>query len=217
MRVSVNLAAPWRRMRATRDGRLGLSSASLVVALLFTVTVACRPTSSLPVLFPAPDFSLTDQDGRPFSASDLAGRVVLADFVYTTCTDICPLISGTVSQVRNELRAANLLGGKVALVSFGVDPDHDTPDVLRTYGGHYGAVSSEWRFLTGDRADVEDLLVIGFKLGRPFRGTRPDGGTELVHTGRVVLIDARGQVRAFYDGQSLDVQAVVQEIRRLAA
>lgn len=175
------------------------------------------PTSKLPVLFAAPDFSLTDQDGRPFTSNDLLGRVVLADFIYTTCPDICPLISGSMGQLRDELRRTRLLGNKAVLVSFSVDPDRDTRDVLRVYGSRFGAVPAEWHFLTGDRADVEDLLVAGFKLGRPFRGSRPDGGTELTHTSRVVLIDPRGQVRALYHGEALDVQSVVADIRRLTA
>jgi protein SCO1/2 len=143
---------------------------------------------------------------------------VLADFIYTTCTDVCPLLSGAFSDIRNQLRQAKLLGDKAVLVSFTVDPDHDTPDVLDVYGGRFGAVPAEWRFLTGDRDTLEDLLLAGFKLGRPQIGAqRADGSTELVHTSRVVLIDQRGQVRALYDGDTLDPAAVVQDIHRLAS
>ncbi len=186
-------------------------------AVVLAVLVACKPASSLPVLFPAPEWSLTDQTGRPFASSGLAGRVVLADFIYTTCTDVCPLLSGTFSTVREQLRQAKLLGDKAVLVSFTVDPDHDTPDVLNEYGGRFGAVPAEWRFLTGDRDTLEELLLAGFKLGRPQIGARrADGSTELVHTSRVVLIDPRGQIRALYDGNTLDAAAVVEEMRRLA-
>jgi protein SCO1/2 len=200
------------------EGKRRGTVAILALAVALTFLVACQPKSSLPVLFQAPDWSLTDQTGRPFSSSGLAGRVVLADFIYTTCTDVCPLLSGTFSTVREQLRQSKLLGDKAVLVSFTVDPDHDTPDVLNEYGGRFGATPAEWRFLTGDRATVEDLLLAGFKLGRPQIGPRrADGSTELVHTSRVVLIDPKGQIRALYDGDSLDVSAVVDEIRRLAS
>jgi protein SCO1/2 len=189
-----------------------------LLAVLAAMLLACRPASTLPVLFPAPEWSLTDQTGRPFSSSNLTGRVVLADFVYTTCTDVCPLLSGTFSEVRNQLRQARLLGDKAVLLSFSVDPDRDTPPVLDEYGVRFGAVPAEWRFLTGDRETVEELLLGGFKLGRPQIGARrPDGSTEIVHSNRVILIDGRGQVRALYDGSALDVPAVVEEIRRLAS
>jgi protein SCO1/2 len=192
--------------------------APLALTILLAMLVACRPTSTLPVLFPAPEWSLTDQTGRPFSSSNLAGRVVLADFVYTTCTDICPLLSGTFSEVRNQLRETKLLGDKAVLASFSVDPEQDTPDVLAQYGARWGAVPAEWRFLTGDRQSMEELLLAGFRLGRPQIGAkRPDGTTEIVHSNRVLLIDAHGQVRALYDGNTLDVPAVVEEIRRLTS
>ena len=98
----------------------------LALVAVLALLVACKPSSSLPVLFQAPEWTLTDQSGRPFASSSLNGHVVLADFIYTTCTDVCPLLSGSFSDVRNQLRQAKLLGDKAVLVSFSVDPDHDT-------------------------------------------------------------------------------------------
>jgi protein SCO1/2 len=189
---------------------------SLAVAVLLALGVACRPSSNLPVLFPAPEFTLTDQTGRPFSSSHLAGKVVVANFVFTTCTDICPLLTATMAQVRDQLKQAKLLGEKVAIVSFSVDPEHDTPDALRVYGERFGAVPTEWRFLTGDRQAIDDLLIGGFKVGRPPPASRtPGGAPEIIHTNRFALIDSRGQIRALYNGEELDVPAVVEEARRL--
>jgi protein SCO1/2 len=188
------------------------------LALALVATVACRPASSLPVLFPAPDFNLTDQTGRPFTSGHLAGKVVVADFVYTTCTDICPLLTATMAQVRDQLKQAKLLGDKAVIVSFTVDPEHDTPDALATYGERFGATPVEWRFLTGDRQQIDDLLIGGFKVGRPPPAPRtPGGAPEIIHTNRFALIDAKGQVRAMLDGEALDVQSLVEEVRRLAA
>ena len=190
----------------------------VVAAVLLVASVACRPASSLPVLYPAPDFNLTDQTGRPFSSAHLAGKVVVADFVFTTCTDICPLLSGTMAQVRDQLKQAKLLGDKAVIVSFSVDPEHDTPDALTTYGERFGATPVEWRFLTGDRQSIDDLLIGGFKVGRPPPAPRtPGGAPEIIHTNRFALIDPRGQVREMLNGEDLDVPALVDEVRRLAA
>jgi protein SCO1/2 len=187
------------------------------ITLLLAASAACRPASSLPVLFRAPDFSLTDQTGRPFTSAHLAGKVVLVDFVFTSCTDICPLLTATMAQVRDQLRQARLLGDKAAIVSITVDPKHDTPDALAAYAERFGAVPTEWRFLTGDRPAIDDLLIGGFKVGRPPPAARAPGiEPEIVHTNRVALVDPRGQVRAMYNGEELDVAAVVDEIRRLA-
>jgi protein SCO1/2 len=190
----------------------------LMAAAMLTLAVACKPASTLPVLFPAPDFSLTDQTGRPFTSSHLAGKVVVANFVFTTCTDICPLLTATMAQVRDQLKQAKLLGDKAVIVSFTVDPENDTPDALATYGEKFGATPVEWRFLTGDSQAITDLLVGGFKVGRPPAVPRTPGGTpEIIHTNRFALIDPKGQVRAMLNGEELDVQRVVEEVRRLAA
>lgn len=191
--------------------------AILAATLLLALGMACKPASTLPTLFPAPEWSLTDQTGRPFSSSNLAGKVVLANFVFTTCTDICPMLTATMAQVRDRLREAKLLGEKAVLVSFSVDPEHDTPDALTVYGGRFGATPPEWRFLTGDRQQIDDLLIGGFKVGRPPPAPRvPGGAPEIIHTNRFALIDTRGQVRAMFSGDDLSIPTVVEEIRRLA-
>jgi protein SCO1/2 len=191
--------------------------ATLIAACVLAASLACRPASTLPVLFPAPQFELTDQTGRPFSSSHLNGKVVVANFVFTTCTDICPLLTATMAQVRDQLRQAKLLGDKAVIVSFTVDPEHDTPEALATYGERFGAVPAEWRFLTGQRQAIDELLIGGFKVGRPPPAARTSGGTpEIIHTSRFALIDPRGQVRALYSGEDLNVSTVVEEVRRLA-
>ena len=189
----------------------------LLTTVLLALGVACRPASTLPVIFPAPQFELTDQTGRPFSSSHLSGRVVVANFVFTSCTDICPLLTATMAQVRDQLRQEKLLGEKAVLVSFSVDPDNDTPEALRAYGERFGAEPAEWRFLTGQRQAIDELLIGGFKVGRPPPVARTPGGTpEIIHTNRFALIDTKGQVRALYSGDDLNVSTVVDEVRRLA-
>ena len=189
----------------------------LAVSLLVVVGLACRPQSTLPVLWQGPDFALVDQTGRPFASSELAGKVMVANFIFTTCTDICPLLSGTMARVRDELRSARLLGDKAMLVSFSVDPEQDTPAALAEYGARFGADPAEWKLLTGDRKQIDDLLLSGYKVGAPPRIAMPGATPEIVHTNRFALVDGRGQVRAVLSGDDLDVPRLVEEVRRLAS
>ena len=189
-----------------------MPKAAALVLVAALALAACRPTSTLPVLYPAPEFSLTDQQGRPVSSADLAGKVVVADFVFTTCTDVCPLLSGTMSQVQTGLKQAGLLGNKAVLLSFSVDPEQDTPAALAEYAERFGADPAGWRFLTGDRDQIEALLTTGYKVGAPPRIP----GREIVHTNRFVVVDPRGQVRWAPRGDEFDVGQLVEEVRRLA-
>jgi len=189
----------------------------VLIAILVTGT-GCRPTAStLPVLGSAPEFSLVDQRGRPALSTELAGKVVVANFVFTTCTDICPALTATMGRIRDELKQAHLLDGKAVLLSFSVDPEADTPEALAAYGERFGADPAHWRFLTGDRGEVDRLLLTGFKVGAPPPALSIGGRREVIHTNRFVVIDPRGQIRWYPRGDEVDVGQLVEEVRRLAA
>jgi cytochrome oxidase Cu insertion factor (SCO1/SenC/PrrC family) len=177
----------------------------------------CRQEPQLAALGGAPSFTLMDQTGSPFSLADLGGRVALANFIYTSCTDTCPLLSATMGQVQEQLKAEGLFGSKVALLSFSLDPERDTPATLMAYGERFGVDHSGWKMLTGQ---TEQLAQIAddFKLGRPILlpPSPQNSAINLAHSNRFVLIDREGQVRAYYRGEELDVQEVVRDLRRLA-
>lgn len=204
-------------MTGERRGGAGRRLLVLAMALVLAAGGACRPQSSLPLLWQGPEFALTDQTGQPFASSDLSGKVVVANFIFTSCTDICPLLTGTMSRVRDELRSARLLREKAMLVSFSVDPEQDTPAALAEYSARFNADPAEWKFLTGDRRQIDDLLTIGYKVGAPPRIAKPGAAAEIVHTNRFALVDANGQVRALLRGDELDVSQLVEEVRRLAS
>lgn len=189
----------------------------LVLIAMLVAGIACRPASTLPVLGSMPEFALVDQQGRPVSSADLAGKVVVANFVFTTCTDICPALTATMGRVRDELKEARLLDGKAVLVSFSVDPEQDTPKALAEYGERFGADPAHWRFLTGDRDEIDRLLLTGFKVGAPPPAVSIDGRREVIHTNRFIVIDPRGQIRWYPRGDEVDVGQLVEEVRRLAA
>jgi protein SCO1 len=191
----------------------------LVTLVLALLCLGCQQQQpQLEVYGSAPPFQLTDQTGAKFSAQDLAGRAALVDFIYTHCTDACPLLSANFSQAQRKLADQGLLGSKAMLVSVSVDPVHDTPTVLNEYAQSFKADSSNWKFLTGDFDGVWDVLT-GFKLQtrppRPAVDSLPPGGTELSHTTRIVLLDPQGQVRAYLNGDDASPDELVDAVRRV--
>ena len=196
-----------------------------VFLLLLPAAVACGG-EALPVYYEIPSFSLTDQLGRPVTSDDLKGRVVLANFIFTNCTEFCLTLTPRMAQVQERLKNDGLLGSDVALLSFSVDPEYDTPDVLLEYGELYGADHDSWRFLTGPTEEMENIVTKGFKLAytevpQTLDHLHPDGFIHLheynvVHTNRLALVDGAGQVRAYYDGAvEWDIGLVLGDIRRL--
>jgi cytochrome oxidase Cu insertion factor (SCO1/SenC/PrrC family) len=189
---------------------------SLVALAL--LLVACQPQPPLEVFGTLPSFTLTDQAANTFSSDSLAGKVTLLQFVYTHCTDACPLLSGTFGDAQRKLADQNLLGSKVMLVSLSVDPTHDTPQALAEYGQRFRADPAAWKLLTGDFDQVFDV-VTGLKVAtrppRPAAAAPPPGGTELLHSNRVVLIDGQGQVRAYLDGIDSTADDLVAAARRV--
>src|SRR6266852_3654288 len=155
---------------------------SLLLGVLVAAgCIACQPQPALDTFGRVPDFQLTDQTGATFASSSLSGRVTLLDFVYTHCTDACPLLSATFQGAQRKLADEKLLGSKVMLVSLSVDPQHDTPRVLLEYGQQFKADASGWKLLTGDFDQVYDV-VTGFKVAtrppRPLIDAPAPGGTE---------------------------------------
>ena len=149
----------------------------------------------LEVLGTVPDFTLTDQTGAVFSsATALRGVDWIADFIYTTCPGPCPRMSSQMHEVQKQLAGLDeALGdkvGKVRLVSFTVDPAHDTPPVLAAYAERFGAQPGTWFFLTGPEETLHHLSRDAFMLG--------DINGSLDHSTRFVLVDRRSRIRGFY-------------------
>src|ERR1700675_3050639 len=133
----------------------------VVLALVVALTACSRHTASLEVLGDIPQFELMAQDGQPFHSRVLAGKIWVADFIYTTCPGPCPRMT---SQMR-EVQDAVLKIPDVRLVSFTVDPAEDTPPVLAAYAKTHGASDSIWYFLTGPVSTLQMLDRDAFKLG----------------------------------------------------
>jgi protein SCO1/2 len=190
-----------------------------VLAALFCLlaVVGCRAEPPLPSFGSAPQFDLVDQQGNTFKSADLGQRVVLANFIYTSCTDVCPLLTVQMARVQDQLKSAGLLGSRVMLLSFSLDPERDTPRALRDYGEHFGVDVEGWRMLTGS-AESLGQIAQDFKLGRPIPQPLDERNPviNLAHSNRFVLVDASGQLRATYSGDTFEVADVLRDIQRLA-
>jgi protein SCO1/2 len=164
--------------------------------------------ASLQKYWTLPDFTLTERHGQPLHLSDLAGKVWVADFFYTTCPGPCPLLTSHLGEVQKALG----FNPEVRLVSITVDPETDTAAVLTAYAKKYDA-GPNWFFCTGDKQAITSLAHDGFKL--PIAEGTPGGGP-VTHSTRLVLVDKSGTVRGFYEGATGDgVQALVHDARRL--
>ena len=203
------------------------AAASLVLAAGIAVGMSRRQGTQLETLANAPAFTLADQHERQVSSEEFRGKVVVADFVYTHCPDICPLLSLRMQELQERLRQEKLLGSRVQLLSFTVDPARDTPTVLRAYAERYQADPVAWRFLTGPEAEMKRVVERGFLLGvqktapgetgTPGHndGDHADRSYEVMHSTRFALIDREGDIRAYYDARELDLDQVVRDIRGL--
>jgi protein SCO1/2 len=150
-----------------------------------------------------PQFSLTDQNGRTLTRNDLAGKVWVADFIFTSCAGTCPMITATMSKLQNELP------NDVHLVSFSVDPVRDTPEVLAEYAAKVSANHDRWHFLTGEKQTMQDLSIKGFKLA--LEETGASDIEPITHSTRLVLVDQEGRIRGYYGGTD------EEEMKRLLA
>jgi len=175
----------------------------LLILPLLALT-ACLQPKPLPVLGQVPDFHLTDQAGRAFDGSSLSGHDWAADFVYTTCDGPCPMMSSQMHRVQTLTAETP----DVKLVSFTVDPVHDTPPVLAEYARHFQYDPARWSFLTGETASLNDLGIRGFKLNAV------DGS--LTHSTRFVLVDRQRRIRGYYiSTEDGFLTRLVHDIRQL--
>jgi len=143
-----------------------------------------------------PSFQLVNQNGQAFGSAQIAGKIWIADFIYTTCPGPCPMISSRMSELQKPLEKTD-----VHLVSFSVDPEKDTPEVLRGYAEKLQAEPVRWDFLTGPKSTIYQLSHDGFKLAVS-DGSDAEGIP--VHSTRMVLVDRHGQIRGYYDAAEAD-------------
>jgi protein SCO1/2 len=174
-----------------------------VISVLI-VFAACQRHSDLPVYDTVPAFTMTASDGGTFHSQQLAGKVWIADFIYTNCPGPCPRMTSQMHHLQLQVRGQP----DVQLVSFSVDPHRDTPAVLNAYAKHFGGPAADWFFLTGNDATTHLLAHDVFKVG--------DLINVMDHSTRFILVDRKGVIRGYYSTfDADDMQKLMQDLQTL--
>ncbi|MDP6803330.1 MAG: SCO family protein [Gemmatimonadota bacterium] len=171
------------------------------------------PRGELAILAEVPPFELVNQSGDAFGSKQLAGSVWIANFIFTRCPTVCPELSRRMADLRDRLRD----NPGVHLVSFSVDPEYDSPEVLAKYAAEYAADANRWSFLTGSWESMREAVETGL-----LTSTGTDGGeidvNSVLHGTRFVLVDSRLRIRDYCDVSEPDAfEGLIADARQLSA
>lgn len=156
------------------------------------------------VVTAVPDFSLVNQDGQLFRFANNQGKLVLVTFIFTTCSDICPLLSAKFAAIQRALQEKKL--DNYLLLSISTDPERDTPATLKAYGENYKADFRRWAFLTGSPDQLAKVWK-GFGIN-----VRKTAGAQVQHTALTTLIDRQGVRRVDYYGDKWQAREILRDI-----
>jgi protein SCO1/2 len=176
-------------------------AAAGLIGLAYVNLKSTRPPSlpsNLEKISQVPAFQLTDQTGKSITLEDLKGKIWAANFIFTRCKGPCPITVLRMQDLNTKLKKVR---GNVELVTFTVDPEYDTPEILKAFSEPLGADPASWKFLTGTPDAIQKIVVTG--LLQPL-AKEPDGTP--AHSSRIVLVDGEGWLRGYHDG--LDPEAV---------
>lgn len=168
---------------------------------------AAKANSRLPTVGPAPEFALTTQDGKRLALADLRGKVGAVTFIYATCKDTCPLLTAKMAMIQRKLGAD--FGPRVRFVSITVEPEVDTPAVLKAYAERFDANPAGWSFLTGTGDEIQSVVR---RYGAFAKRLAPGDVDHLFLTS---LIDRKGMLRVQYLGYRFDPDEMFRDLKAL--
>ena len=148
--------------------------------------------NELPEIGMVPEFEFVNSEQETITLNNLKGKVWVADFIFTTCTMACPMMTGNMNIIHKKYKKND----DVRLVSISVYPEYDTPEVLTKYASQYDANTSRWYFLTGEESTVKRVIKDGFKIG--------DYEDIIFHSEKFALVDKKGMIRAYYNGMKTE-------------
>ena len=178
-----------------------------LTSLAAVIVVRAAADEALPLMGPAPAFTLTTQDGARVSLHDLRGKVVALTFIYASCADTCPLLTAKMAGLQTRLGTD--FGPRVFFASITVDPERDTPDVLKHYAHGHGADLRGWAFLTGAPAEIHEVAK---RYGVYYKKS---ARSDVDHTFLTSLVDSRGMLRVQYLGVRFDPDEMLRDLRSL--
>lgn len=198
--------------RAFRPAGSPVSVALASVLVLSALLAAgCGGEPDLPEMLVVRDFTLTTQENQPFDSRSLEGKVWVASFVFTSCRDVCPVITNQVANLHRRVSDE-----RVRFVSISVDPTVDTPEVLQEYATRYRA-DHRWIFLTGAPDDVRRVVTQSFRMAMGEAERRGESGYDIPHSERLALVDRHGVLRGQYETDRAGMDALARDIDRLLA
>jgi protein SCO1 len=159
-----------------------------------------------------PSWTLTDQNGQPFGKTDLLGKVVIADFFFTSCPSICPKLTGAMKEIYERFKDKQ---DQVHFVSITVDPETDTPDVLKNFMTKNGIDFSNWHSLTGSHADIYDVVVQKMRvhMGEKEFVQTAEGVYDIPHLAQLAVFDQNGDLRGLFRTDSMEMSALVRAVK----
>lgn len=199
------------------------------VIVIFLFFQALKPKKTLPIYNPADvnpelvdstvqyiqkyhtisDFSFTNQNGKTITQKDYEGKIYVADFFFTTCGSICPIMTTNML----DIQKAFATNSKVMMLSHTVFPETDSVPVLKAYAQKKGVNEVKWNLVTGDKKEIYAMArksYLAVKLGKPSELY------DMVHTENFILVDTKRRVRGFYDGtKKEEIERLVEDIRWL--
>lgn len=185
-------------------------------SILFALLAACalnawghaaKATGRLPTVGPAPAFALTNQSGNRVTLADHQGKVLAVTFIYATCKDTCPILTAKMATIQRKLGAD--FGSRVRFASITVEPEIDTPAVLKAYAEKYSADFGGWSFLTGTSAEIKDVVRRYGAFAKRMKAGDVD------HLFLTSLIDRKGMMRVQYLGYRFDADEMLRDLQSL--
>ena len=207
----------------------GIVLSILSVIIIFSIYSVLNPIPKLKVYHPADfnsevvdttlqhvkkyhtiaNFSLTNQNGKIITQEDYKGKIYVADFFFTTCQTICPIMTDNMVTIQERLKADTT----VMLLSHSVTPDIDTVAQLKRYAGDYGVDDNKWNLVTGDRKQIYDLARKSYLAVKNLPDSQPYG---MIHTENFILVDTQKRIRGIYDGTNTEeIKKLLQDIEIL--
>jgi len=186
--------------------------AGVIVTLGFLGPRLRRGPAPPPVIAQLPSYELVDQRGQPFGGRELAGDVYVANFIFTRCSSICPLLTRAMALLQERFDERGI--AEIKLVSFTVDPEYDLPPRLQTYAETHGADPRRWTFVSGEPERITQLIEEGFTLGVGAPEMHGESLIEIAHSGKFVLVDGSGGIRGYYDSDVPGLDVVFRDAIR---
>ncbi len=193
---------PFRAKRRRVLAALSVGALAVGSAGLYAAHLAKHAREKMPIVaqgainLQLPSFQLHDQNGAAFSDQSLQGHAWVANFIFTSCTQTCPRLTARMKDVQRTLAADAGAGRFVKSVSFTVDPENDTPEVLKIYAAKSDADSTRWFFVTGDVDAVKKTITSGFKMTAE-RVKKGANEYDILHGNWFVYGDKVGNVRGY--------------------